>query len=76
MMRITSLPRVNDLQRERNRLFALKAEVENDRLQVVIRSEHQDDAMVALVVPVIARELAARLCRVAAELKTLGVELT
>ena len=74
-MRLASLPLANIAVGERRRLLALREAVESDKLQVVISSAYQDDAMVALVRPVLAREINARLHRVEAELKALGVEL-
>lgn len=74
-MRLASLPLINRGVAERDRLLHLRASVENDKLQILVVSTYQDDAMVALVRPVVVREINARLYVIEAELRALGLEL-
>lgn len=74
-MRLDSLPAITRGVAERERLLQLRASVDADKLQLVVVSTYQDDAMVALVRPVVVREINARLYRLEAEPKALGIEL-
>lgn len=74
-MRLGALDMVNRSVKERDRLLALRAEIEADGLNVVIRGQYQDDAMVALIRPVINGEITGRLRRIESDLVSMGVDL-
>lgn len=75
-MRLANLSMINRSVGERERLLKLRAEVEADQCQVVIRGTYQDDAMAALVRPVIVGELNGRIRALERELVGMGVELS
>ncbi|MGI4730925.1 MAG: hypothetical protein ACRYFW_04150 [Janthinobacterium lividum] len=55
-------------------MIKLRAEVEADRLQVTIASTYQDDAMAALVRPVVLGEINGRIRALDRDLISMGVD--
>ncbi len=74
-VQLTSLPIINRAVAERERLLGLRAAVEADRLQVTIASNYQDDAMAALVRPVLIGELNGRIRALERDLVSMGVDV-
>lgn len=72
-MKLAMLPIVQRTVKARNDIDELLAAIDLDMVQVIIRSTYQDDAMVALVKPVIVAELKARRTSLERDLESYGV---
>ena len=73
-VQLASLPIINCAVAARDRSIKLRAEVEADRLQVTIASTYQDDAMAALVRPVVLGEINGRIRALDRDLISMGVD--
>lgn len=74
-MKLSMLPIVNRAQQVRLQLLAAIDELEDDKHTISINGTRQDDALRALVKPVIKAALHARVCSIDRDLMTYGVEL-
>jgi hypothetical protein len=74
-MKLSMLPIVERTVQARERVERAIAGIEDNTLQVLILGEYQDDAMEALVRPVVLAELKARLCSLDRDLVSYRVEV-
>lgn len=74
-MKLSMFPIVKRTIATRDQLEQLIAEVEIGRLQVSIAAQVQDEAMIALVKPVVLRELKGRLASLDRDLEAYGVQV-
>lgn len=74
-MKLAALPMINCSAAERERLIRLREAVKADALQVTISGTYQDDAMAALVRPVVIGELTGRIRALERDLVGMGVDL-
>ena len=74
-MKLSLLPIVQRAVKARGDIDELLACIDIDAVQVIIRANYQDDAMVALVKPVIAAELKARRAQIDRDLESYGVKV-
>lgn len=74
-MKLSMFPIVKRTIATRDQLEQLIAEVEIGRLQVSIAAQVQDEAMIALVKPVVLMELKGRLASLDRDLEAYGVQV-
>lgn len=74
-MKLSMFPIVKRTIATRGQLEQLIAEVEIGRLQVSIAAQAQDEAMIALVKPVVLMELKGRLASLDRDLEAYGVQV-
>jgi hypothetical protein len=74
-MKLSHLPRVLDMVGQRRQLVDFLDAAAERKLAVSIDSNRQDETIVALVLPVIACELNARIAKIDRELEAHGVQI-